>query len=359
MAANEDELVSAEQVVRSLEEPQLGATLRALPDQDEIPALTLAELALADTLSEEVTGDGGETTDDPVWVYLHEVRPVPLLTAKEEAMLGKAIARGFQAEGKTADAAGDDRAMLLPDVERGRWARNRLLQANQRLVIGLAKRHLGRGLAFADLIQEGNIGLMRAIDKFDYRRGFRFSTYATWWVRQSMNRAIADHGRSVRVPVHMLEQTRRIVRTVAELQQELGREPVPGEIARQLSITPAKVLESLRVAQEPISLETPVGEEEDACLSDFVADENVPLPLEVALHSSLHDQIGQVLDGLAERERRVLELRFGLVDGTSHTLEETGSLVGVTRERARQIESEALSKLRSANNRARLRDYLE
>lgn len=334
--------------------------LQLLDEAEAIPELTEAELALADALSVEVRGEGGEATDDPIWVYLREVRPVPLLTAKEEAMLGKAIARGLQAEARrdSGQVEAEERERLVADIERGRWGRQRLLQSNQRLVIGLAKRYIGRGLAFADLIQEGNLGLMRAIEKFDYRRGFRFSTYATWWVRQAMSRAIADHGRSVRVPVHMLEQTTRVVRTAALLQQSLGREPEPSEIARELSITATKVLESLRVAQDSVSLETPVGEEEDAYLSDFIADDRMPEPYEMAVRSLLRDDLNTVLSGLGERERRVLELRFGLADGNTHTLEETGLAVGVTRERARQIEAEALSKLRTTGNRDWLRDYL-
>jgi RNA polymerase primary sigma factor len=363
-------MVAQAAIYEEVETEERHPNLRVLPseqeefsvpdDGQEIPELTEAELALADSLAVVVRGEGGEATDDPIWVYLREVRPVPLLTAKEEALLGKAIARGFQAESRLVSArpGSGEHDLLRAESERGRWARQRLLEANQRLVIGLAKRSLGRGLAFADLIQEGNLGLMRAIEKFDYRRGFRFSTYATWWVRQSMSRAIADHGRSVRVPVHMLEQTTRVVRTAAHLQQELGREPATAEIARALQITPAKVLESLRVAQEAVSLETPVGEEEDAYLSDFIADENAPEPYAMAELSSLRDQLGEVLGNLGERERRVLELRFGLHDGTARTLEETGSAVGVTRERARQIESEALAKLRTPRNRDQLREYL-
>ncbi|MHB1416395.1 MAG: sigma-70 family RNA polymerase sigma factor [Chloroflexota bacterium] len=342
--------------------PISGASVTDVDVADEIPEMTEGELALADTLAAgEIRGDGGDVTDDPVLVYLREVRPVPLLTSQEEAMLAKAVARGQQAQARLAAAKAlpiETMARLEVEVQRGVWARQRLLQANQRLVIGIAKRHLGRGLAFADLIQEGNLGLMRAIDKFDYRRGFRFSTYATWWVRQAMSRAIADHGRSVRVPVHMLEQTSRVVRTAAQLQQRLGRDPGPEEIAAELNLTPAKVSESLRVAQEPISLETPVGEEEDACLSDFIPDESAPEPVEMAMRSSLRDTLGEVMGGLGDRERRVLELRFGLSDGLARTLEETGSAVGVTRERARQIEAEALSKLRHPRNRDRLRDFL-
>ena len=360
VAAYAEDIEEKDGKIVNLAVRDLAVALPETVDDEEVPELTEAELAMADALAEEVRGEGGEATDDPIWVYLREVRPVPLLNAKEEAMLGKAIARGQQAEARLAasEVEPEERERLVADIERGRWARQRLLQSNQRLVIGLAKRYVGRGLAFADLIQEGNLGLMRAIEKFDYRRGFRFSTYATWWVRQAMSRAIADHGRSVRVPVHMLEQTARVVRTAAQLQQSLGREPEPSEIARELSLTPAKVLESLRVAQEPVSLETPVGEDEDAYLSDFIADETMPEPYELAVRSSLRDELDSVLSRLGERERRVLELRFGLADGNARTLEETGSAVGVTRERARQIEAEALAKLRSPSNRDRLREYL-
>ncbi|MHB1007205.1 MAG: sigma-70 family RNA polymerase sigma factor [Chloroflexota bacterium] len=353
-----DEIEPAEKQA-IFEEIEAESTVAALVD--EIPELTAGEEQMADRLAaENIRGEAGDAADDPIWIYLREVRPVPLLRPEEEMMLGKAIARGRQAEGKLviAGLAPEERGVIMAETERARWARHRLLQANQRLVIGLAKRYLGRGLPFADLIQEGNLGLMRAIDKFDYRRGFRFSTYATWWVRQAMSRAIADQGRSVRVPVHMLEQTGRVVRTAAQLQQVLGREPEVAEIAASLKITPAKVAESLRVAQDPISLETPVGEEEDAYLSDFIADETMPEPAEAALRSTLRDELVEVLGGLADRERRVLELRFGLADGNVRTLEETGTAVGVTRERARQIEAEALAKLRQPRNRARLREYL-
>lgn len=343
------------------EEEEIGAASVNTDASDEIPELTAAEEALAVHLAaSEVRGEAGDAADDPIWIYLREVRPVPLLRPDEEMLLGKAIARGRQAEAKlsVSGLSEEELAVIRADVERGRWGRQRLLQANQRLVIGLAKRYLGRGLPFADLIQEGNLGLMRAIDKFDYRRGFRFSTYATWWVRQAMSRAIADQGRSVRVPVHMLEQTGRVVRAAAHLQQTLGREPLPHEIGAHLNISSAKVSESLRVAQDPISLETPVGEEEDAYLSDFIADESMPEPAELALRSTLRDELDDVMNSLGDRERRVLELRFGLDDGNIRTLEETGTAVGVTRERARQIEAEALAKLRHPRNRARLRDYL-
>lgn len=331
--------------------------------EDRVPELTVAEMELAKSMAEnDHLGDVGDATDDPIWIYLREVRPVPLLTPSEEMMLAKMVARGRQAEKKLATLPEgeetEERRELREQVEQGRWARQRLQQSNQRLVIGLAKRYIGRGLPFADLIQEGNLGLMRAIEKFDYRRGFRFSTYATWWVRQAMSRAIADQARTVRVPVHMLEQTGRVVRTAAQLEQRLGREAAPEEIARELNISPAKVIESLRVSQEPISLETPVGDEEDALLSDFIADDRLPEPVDLAMHSLLRDDLEELLGGLADRERRVLELRFGLADGTAHTLEETGSAVGVTRERARQIEAEALAKLRRDKNRAKLREYL-
>lgn len=326
----------------------------------EIPELTEDELALADSLAVEVLGEVGEVTDDPISVYLREVRPMPLLTPKEEAMLGKASARGLQAEARQPSgmASREEGARVVADIGRGRWARQRLLHANQRLVIGMARRFLGHGLPFGDLIQEGNLGLMRAIDKFDYRRGFRFSTYATWWVRQAMSRTIADHGRSVRLPVHVLEQTTRVARVAAKLQQTLGRHPETSEIARELRIAPAKVVESLRAAQDTVSLDLPVGQDGDAYLGDLLADEAALEPFEGAAQSDLRDQLGEILSGLAERERRVLELRYGLIDGTARTLEEIGSAVGVTRERARQIEGLALMRLRTPRNRDKLVDYL-
>ncbi|MHB1006736.1 MAG: sigma-70 family RNA polymerase sigma factor [Chloroflexota bacterium] len=352
----------------ALSAPDAPATLvlgrnPALPGPfaaNEVPQLTQDELALADALAVEVLGQAGNVTDDPISAYLREVRPVPLLTPKEEAVLGKAIARGIQAAARQSSGrdGGEGHDLGMADIERGRWARQRLLYSNQRLVIGLAKRFLGRGLSLADLIQEGNLGLMRAIEKFDYRRGFRFSTYATWWVRQAMSRAIADHGRSVRLPVHVLEQTTRVARVVATLQQTLGRHPETSEIARALRTTPAKVAASLRAAQDTVSLDLPMGENGDAYLSDLLADEAAPDPFAIAAQSTLRDQLGEILSGLAERERRVLELRYGLIDGTALTLEDIGSAVGVTRERARQIEELALMKLRTLRNRYKLVDYL-
>ncbi len=328
-----------------------------------IPEPTCEDKAVAQRMrSAEVQGEAGDMVDDPIWIYLREVRPVPLLKPNEEVVLGKLISRARQSQ----QLLDDELSRLSPheveslhsDIEWGRWAQHRLQQSNQRLIIGLAKKHLGRGLPFADLIQEGNLGLMRAIEKFDYRRGFRFSTYATWWVRQAMSRGIADQGRSVRVPVHMLEQTSKVVRASAQLQQEFGRDPNASEIGEYLDLPLAKVNESLRVAQEPISLETPVGEDDDACLSDFIADDFMPEPEEVALSGTLRDDLSQVMGELSDRERKVLELRFGLGDRNVCTLEETGAAVGVTRERARQIEAEALSKLRHPKHRKQLKDYL-
>ncbi|MCL5109412.1 MAG: sigma-70 family RNA polymerase sigma factor [Chloroflexi bacterium] len=330
------------------------------PAVAEVPELTEAELALADSLAPEVLAEAGDATDDPISVYLREVRPIQLLTPQEEAMLGKASALGLQAEARqpSGETSREERALVVAETERGRWARLRLIRANQRLVISMARHFSGRGLPFGDLIQEGNLGLMRAVEKFDYRRGFRFSTYASWWVRQAMSRAIADHSRSVRLPVHVLEQATRVLRVVASLEQTMGRHPKTSEIARELRITPAKVVASQRAVQDTVSLDLPMGEDGNASLSDLLADEAAPDPFERAAQSALRHQLGEVLSGLAERERRVLELRYGLIDGTDLTLEEIGSAVGVTRERARQLEGLALLRLRTPGNLDKLADYL-
>lgn len=327
--------------------------------RQDIPELTEDDLALAGSLAVEVLGESGDITDDPISIYLREVRPVPLLTFAEEMMLGKASARGFQAEAR--QPAGEDspqaRAHSLADIERGRWARQRLIHANQRLVIAMARRFSGRGLPFGDLIQEGNLGLMRAIDKFDYRRGFRLSTYATWWVRQAISRAIVAHGRTVRLPAHVVDQVKRVARASANLQQSLGRHPETSEIARELHITSAKVVGSLYAAQDPVSLDMPMGQSGDAYLSDLLADKAAVEPFQAAVRSGLRDSLGAIMSVLTERERRVLELRFGLTDDVAHTLEEVGSAVGLTRERARQIEGLALRKLRTSSNRYQMADY--
>jgi RNA polymerase primary sigma factor len=271
---------------------------------------------------------------DPVKMYLREIGKVKLLSAEQEVMLAKRVEK-------------DDET-----------AKQALTQANLRLVVSIAKRYIGRGLNFLDLIQEGNIGLMRAVEKFDWRRGYKFSTYATWWIRQAITRAIADQARTIRIPVHMIETINKFRREQAKLEQKLGREPTPEEVARRMGIEGVKAHEIIKISQEPASLEAPVGKEEDSRLKDFVEDEEVKSPVEVASYELLKGHIGEVLDTLNPRERRVLELRFGLKDGRSRTLEEVGKEFGVTRERIRQIEAKALRKLRHPTRSKKLRDYL-
>ena len=280
----------------------------------------------------------GVSLEDPVRMYLKEIGKVPLLTAEEEIELSKQMEEGGEV---------------------GKMARQRLAEANLRLVVSIAKRYVGRGMLFLDLIQEGNLGLIKAVEKYDYRKGFKFSTYATWWIRQAITRAIADQARTIRIPVHMVETINRLIRVQRQLLQELGREPTPEEIAREMDIPVEKVREIQKVSQEPVSLETPIGEEEDSHLGDFIQDENVQVPAEAAAYTLLKEQLGEVLDTLTERERQVLRLRFGLDDGRARTLEEVGREFHVTRERIRQIEAKALRKLRQPSRSRKLRDYLE
>ena len=277
----------------------------------------------------------GVATDDPVRMYLKEIGKVPLLSAAEEQELAERIANG--------------------DEE----AKKKLAEANLRLVVSIAKRYNGRGLLFLDLIQEGNIGLLKAVDKFDYNKGFKFSTYATWWIRQAITRAIADQSRTIRIPVHMVETINKLIRVQRNLLQELGREPQPEEIAKAMDLPVERVREILKVAQEPVSLETPIGEEDDSHLGDFIQDENMPVPADAAAFTLLKEELAAVLDTLTERERKVLTLRFGLVDGHARTLEEVGKEFDVTRERIRQIEAKALRKLRHPSRSKKLKDYLE
>ncbi len=277
----------------------------------------------------------GISTDDPVRMYLKEIGKVPLLSADEEMELARRMEKG--------------------DTD----AKNRLAEANLRLVVSIAKRYVGRGMLFLDLIQEGNLGLMKAVDKFDYRKGYKFSTYATWWIRQAITRAIADQARTIRIPVHMVETINRLIRVQRQLLQELGREPSQEEIAKEMGIPVEKVREIQKISQEPVSLETPIGEEEDSHLGDFIQDDNVPVPADAAAFSLLRQQIFDVLETLTERERKVLELRFGLIDGRARTLEEVGKEFNVTRERIRQIEAKALRKLKHPSRSKKLRDYLE
>ena len=302
-------------------------------------------------------------TNDPVRMYLKEIGKVPLLTAKEEVTLAKRIEAGEKAAEtleREEESLPRDEVRKLRRVERdGMNAKKKLVEANLRLVVSIAKRYVGRGMLFLDLIQEGNLGLIRAVEKFDYRRGFKFSTYATWWIRQAITRAIADQARTIRIPVHMVETINKLIRIQRQLLQELGREPMPEEIADEMGLTPEKVREILKISQEPVSLETPIGEEEDSQLGDFIEDQEAEVPADAASFSLLQEQLQEVLDTLSERERKVIELRFGLINGHPRTLEEVGRVFGVTRERIRQIESKTLSKLRHPNRSAKLRDYLE
>lgn len=277
----------------------------------------------------------GINIDDPVRMYLKEIGKVPLLNADEEIELAVRMETGDQE------------------------AKKRLAEANLRLVVSIAKRYVGRGMLFLDLIQEGNLGLIKAVEKFDYRKGYKFSTYATWWIRQAITRAIADQARTIRIPVHMVETINKLIRVSRQLLQELGRDPSPEEIAEELEMSVEKVREILKISQEPVSLETPIGEEEDSHLGDFIQDENVPVPAEAAAFTLLKEQLVDVLDTLTDREQKVLRLRFGLDDGRARTLEEVGREFNVTRERIRQIEAKALRKLRHPSRSRKLKDYLE
>ena len=281
----------------------------------------------------------GINIEDPVRMYLKEIGKVSLLTAEEETEL----------------------AMIMEsdDEEKAKEAKQRLAEANLRLVVSIAKRYVGRGMLFLDLIQEGNLGLIKAVEKFDYRKGFKFSTYATWWIRQAITRAIADQARTIRIPVHMVETINKLVRVSRQLLQELGREPTPEEIAKEMNIPVERVREIIKISQEPVSLETPIGEEEDSHLGDFIQDDNVPVPADAAAFSLLQDQLQEVLNTLTPREQKVLRLRFGLDDGRARTLEEVGKEFNVTRERIRQIGAKALRKLRHPSRSRKLKDYLD
>ena len=327
-------------------------------------------------------------TADPVRMYLKEIGKVPLLTAEEEVILAKKIEAGlesaeFLGQQRKPVAAEELRAMLfkaalderawlekqrdpqrireaLRRIEReGQIAKKKLIEANLRLVVSIAKRYVGRGMLFLDLIQEGNLGLIRAVEKFDYSKGYKFSTYATWWIRQAITRAIADQARTIRIPVHMVETINKLIRIQRQLMQDLGREPLPEEIAHEMETTPEKVREIQKVAQEPVSLETPIGEEEDSHLGDFIEDSEATVPIDAASFILMQEQLDEVLKSLSEREKKVIQLRFGLFDGHQRTLEEVGKEFGVTRERIRQIEAKTLSKLRHPSRSQKLRDYLE
>ncbi|NMF55742.1 RNA polymerase sigma factor RpoD [Collinsella sp. KGMB02528] len=305
-------------------------------------------------------------TGDPVRMYLKEIGKVDLLTAADEVDLAMKIEAGLEASNKLEAAENGEIELTRAEMRRltrvenvGLEAKQALISANLRLVVSIAKRYVGRGMLFLDLIQEGNLGLIRAVEKFDYEKGFKFSTYATWWIRQAITRAIADQARTIRIPVHMVETINKLVRVQRQLLQDLGRDPTPEEIGAEMDMSADRVREIQKISQEPVSLETPIGEEEDSQLGDFIEDSQAVVPPDAASFSMLQEQLTQVLDSLADRERKVIELRFGLVDGHPRTLEEVGREFGVTRERIRQIESKTLAKLRHPSRSSKLKDYIE
>ena len=311
--------------------------LRISSDDDDIDDsdIVISDEDEVDVEKIDLSVPDGVSIEDPVRMYLKEIGKVPLLTAEEEVDLAKRMAEGDES------------------------AKKRLAEANLRLVVSIAKRYVGRGMLFLDLIQEGNLGLIKAVEKFDYHKGFKFSTYATWWIRQAITRAIADQARTIRIPVHMVETINKLIRVSRQLLQDLGREPTPEEIAAELDMPVDRVREILKISQEPVSLETPIGEEEDSHLGDFIQDDNVPVPAEAAAATLLKEQLDEVLSTLTDREQKVLRLRFGMNDGRARTLEGVGKEFDVTRERIRQIEAKALRKLRHPSRSRKLRDYLD
>jgi RNA polymerase primary sigma factor len=357
-------------------------------DEDEEPELDLTPEAAPEVIPVE---EAPSPTSDPVRMYLKSIGKVPLLTGADEVMLAKKFEAGLEAEEALARGArplperlgellvksalprekerldetdGRPAPDLLLELLRrveleGQLARKRLIEANLRLVVSIAKRYVGRGMLFLDLIQEGNLGLIRAVEKFDYSKGYKFSTYATWWIRQAITRAIADQARTIRIPVHMVETINKLVRTQRALMQDLNREPTAEEIGEEMGLPPERVREIQKISQEPVSLETPIGSEEDSHLGDFIEDPEAIVPLDAASFILLQEQLEGVMESLTDRERRVIEMRFGLSDGHLHTLEDVGKAFGVTRERIRQIESKTLSKLRHPSRSQKLRDYLE
>ena len=349
--------------------------LRITEDDDKVDE----ELLLNDDEEEieveniDLSVPDGVSIEDPVRMYLKEIGKVPLLSAEEEIDLAQKMEEGAVAKEKIAilkkrkeEAAEEEQAELDEEIkaltktqDAGDEAKKRLAEANLRLVVSIAKRYVGRGMLFLDLIQEGNLGLIKAVEKFDYRKGYKFSTYATWWIRQAITRAIADQARTIRIPVHMVETINKLIRVSRQLLQELGREPTPEEIAEEMNMPVERVREILKISQEPVSLETPIGEEEDSHLGDFIQDDNVPVPADAAAFTLLKEQLEEVLGTLTEREQKVLTLRFGLEDGRARTLEEVGKEFNVTRERIRQIEAKALRKLRHPSRSRKLKDYLE
>ena len=377
--------MSDEEIMDGIPEDELGAPseVMSIKQAEEAVEAEAAEAMKAAGLDDEKPADAKKRraearkarieassvvmlTGDPVRMYLKEIGKVDLLTASEEVDLAMKIEAGLKAteeleraEDEGVELTRRERRRLTRVEQVGLDAKDQLIEANLRLVVSIAKRYVGRGMLFLDLIQEGNLGLIRAVEKFDYTKGFKFSTYATWWIRQAITRAIADQARTIRIPVHMVETINKLVRIQRQLLQELGREPTPEEIGEQMDMTAERVREIQKINQEPVSLETPIGEEEDSQLGDFIEDHEAVRPDDAAGFSMLQEQLQMVLDGLAERERKVIELRFGLKDGHPRTLEEVGREFGVTRERIRQIESKTLAKLRHPSRSSKLKDYLE
>ena len=348
--------------------------LRISDDDDDDDEIILDDEEEVEVEKIDLSVPDGVSVEDPVRMYLKEIGKVPLLSAEEEIELAKKMEAGAVAEEKISllktrmQESEDDAEKeeikaeikeLQKEVDWGDDAKKRLAEANLRLVVSIAKRYVGRGMLFLDLIQEGNLGLIKAVEKFDYRKGYKFSTYATWWIRQAITRAIADQARTIRIPVHMVETINKLIRVSRQLLQELGREPSPEEIAAEMNMPVDRVREILKISQEPVSLETPIGEEEDSHLGDFIKDDNVPVPADAAAFTLLKEQLEEVLGTLTEREQKVLTLRFGLEDGRARTLEEVGKEFNVTRERIRQIEAKALRKLRHPSRCRKLKDYLE
>ena len=329
------------------------------PPMEEIAEIEEEELVDPNELVDSFS------TDDPVRMYLKEIGKVSLLSADEEISLATAMSAGVEAKQKLEEAekngtelSEEEMKALKSAVKKGERSKQRLAEANLRLVVSIAKRYVGRGMLFLDLIQEGNLGLLKAVEKFDYRKGYKFSTYATWWIRQAITRAIADQARTIRIPVHMVETINKVTRVSRDLLQKLGREPLPEEVGEVMGLPKERVQEIMKIAQEPVSLETPIGEEEDSHLGDFIQDESIPTPVEATNQTLLHEQLDEVVSTLTEREQRVIKLRFGWDDGRPRTLEEVGKEFNVTRERIRQIEAKALRKLRHPNRSRKLKDFL-
>ncbi len=350
-----------------LQERRAALEALAEPDEAELEAEDApdtSELLEAGQIKKSVLKEDAETADS-IRLYLREIGRVPLLTAADEVSLAQRMEKGLEAsthlEAATANGKGTekDRGKLEHLVRDGRAAKAHLIEANLRLVVSIAKRYVGRGLAFLDLIQEGNLGLIRAVEKFDWRRGFKFSTYATWWIRQAITRALADQSRTIRIPVHMVETMTRVSKVQRELAQKLGREPRFSELAGELDLPPDRVAEILRMGLDPVSLQAPVGEEEDSRLGDFIEDEAADQPMQAAVRSLLNSYIGELLDELGDREREVIEMRYGLKDGQPRTLEEVGKAFKVTRERIRQIETRTLARLRHPTKIRKLEDLIE